>query len=79
MALQNAFYLAALIFLLLGILFFLGCIGFLIFLFFSFRNAKAKLSQSVDTVMDEMKTKSATANFGMFLLGSILKKIKKTE
>lgn len=76
MDLQNAFYFASLIFLTLGIIFFLGCIAFLAFLFFAFRNAKNKLGDSIDTIIDDTKKKSNTANFGLFLLGTVLKKLK---
>lgn len=77
MDLQNAFYLAALIFLGLGIVFVVGCIAFLAFLFFSVRSAKKYLSENLDSLIHDAKSKKSSAvNFGLFLLGSALSKIK---
>lgn len=79
MDLQSAFYLAALIFLILGIVFFIGCIAFLALLFFTFRSAKNQLGERIENVIDYSKKKSATTGLGLMLVGKILSKLKNNK
>lgn len=79
MDLQNAYYLAALVLMLMGIVLLVGCIIFLTYLFLFFRSMKSQLSESVNTLIAASRKKSALFGVIAYLLGSILRKTKEKQ
>lgn len=60
----------------LGVVFLLGCIALLIFLFISFRSGKKYISETSERFLTSAGKAGGAAGIGMFILRTILHGIK---
>ena len=76
MDLQNTYYVFALVFMSLGIIFLFGCIGFLAFIFFMVRGTQKQIGKTVDRLAESAENPSGVNGIGTYILGTIIKKIR---
>jgi hypothetical protein len=76
MDLQNTYYLVAIILMLLSVIFVLGCIAFLAFVFLIIRSAKNNLKQAKEKFSASAVKASNFTGIAMFIGSKILQKFK---